>query len=107
MGKLDELRKFVSESFTKEGQTAEDVKKLAQLEKLISDSEEENKKTLDANKELVNAYRDLINHTAGDIKEDKNNPTAPNKELPDFDKALANWTNGYDIFGENLRDKEK
>lgn len=104
--KLEELSKFVSEHFTEAGQSAESVKRVAEMERLINEAKEEDKALLDSNAELVKSYRELVNSTAGSKKEERDPIKDDRKEIPSFDDALNNWGKGLDIFGEKLREKE-
>lgn len=102
--KLEQLSKFIAESFTEAGKEPEEIKKLVELTKLVEEAKIEDQKLLDTNAELSKGYKELVEHTAGTMKA-SNDPIQKEKELPDFDEALNNWSNGMDLFGEKLREK--
>lgn len=102
--KLEELSKFIANSFSEAGQKPEDIKKLVELNKLVDEAKQEDKQLLETNAELAKGYKDLIEHTAGNVKA-SNDPIQKEKDVPEFDEALTNWSNGFDIFGEKLREK--
>lgn len=102
MSKLDDLTKLVASALTKEGATPDEIKQQVEIEKLIEDAKDEEKKLLDSNAELVKAYKELVNSTAGKKKPDDEN-TFKEVEVPTFEEALKNWGNGFDILGQEQR----
>ena len=101
MPKLDELKDFVAKHFH-EGTTPEAIEKEVKLQNLIKEAEEEQNATLEANKKLTEAYRDLVNGTAGKI-DPKGRTEDNDPNLPDFEKALKNVANGKDIYGQPIQ----
>ena len=103
MGKsLDKLKELVSKSF-KEGASPEQVKAVAEIEQTISLAEQEEREIIKTNGELTKAYKDLINATSGNIKEDKTAKEFETKTCPSFDEALKNYRNGLNIEGTEKR----
>ena len=72
MGKLEELRKLVAESFQAATQQ-EDVERLAKINNAIEDVSKEQDVLIAKNAELVKSYKDLVQHTSFEV--DKNAAT--------------------------------
>lgn len=66
MGKLEELRKLVAESFQAATQQ-EDVERLAKINNAIEDVSKEQDVLIAKNAELLESYKKLIQHTSFDI----------------------------------------
>ena len=69
MGKLDELKQLVAESF-KAATEQQDIERLAKINNAIEDVSKEQDALVAKNAELIKSYKDLIQHTS--IKPDSN-----------------------------------
>lgn len=70
MGKLDELRQLVAESF-KAATEQQDIERLAKINNAIEDVSKEQESLVAKNAELIKSYKDLISHTSFQVDSGK------------------------------------
>lgn len=63
MGKLDELRQLVADSF-KEATEKQEIEQLAKINNAIEEVSKEQDELMAKNADLVKSYKDLVQHTS-------------------------------------------
>lgn len=70
MGKLDELRQIVADAF-QQATEQQDIERLAKINVAIDAVSEEQDVLLAKNADLLKSYKDLVQHTSFDAKDNK------------------------------------
>lgn len=88
MGKLDELRQLVADSF-KEATEKQEIEQLARINNAIEEVSKEQDELIAKNADLVKSYKDLVQHTSFDVGNKVTDDVAP---MPvSFEDALKNF----------------
>ena len=89
MGKLDELKQLVAESF-QAATEQQDIERLAKINNAIEDVSKEQDALVAKNAELIKSYKDVIAHTS--FKVDSNAVTNDVAPTPvSFEEALKTF----------------
>lgn len=88
MGKLDELRQLVAESF-KEATEKQEIEQLAKINNAIEEVSKEQDELVAKNADLVKSYKDLVQHTSFDVGNAVTDDVAP--QPVSFDDALKEF----------------
>lgn len=88
MGKLDELRQLVAESF-KEATDKQEIENLAKINNAIEEVSKEQDELVAKNADLIKSYKDLVQHTSFDVGDKVIDDVAPTPVS--FEDALKDF----------------
>lgn len=88
MGKLDELRQLVAEAF-KDATEKQEIENLAKINTAIESVSKEQDDLVAKNAELIQSYKDLVQHTSFDVGDKVTDDVAPTPVS--FEDALKNF----------------